>query len=179
MAWPDTATRPSGDRTQTEGSGCGYDRVLGPGGVPAMTNAALRTLLPIAGWPEERTDAVELTGGTDPILPTSFRIGETAAAAIAATGLAVSDLWELRTGRQQQVAVDLRQATASLRSGHYLQMDGGKVSTERNPVMGVYPAKNGRWSYIHANFPNHRTAALQVLDAADDRGAVARAIARW
>ena len=27
--------------------------------------------------------------------------------------------------------------------------------------MGVYPAKNGRWSYIHANFPNHRDAALK------------------
>src|SRR5947199_10780618 len=116
MAWSDIATRPGGDRTQTLISGCGYDRVLGPGGIPAMTNAALRTLLPIAGWPEERADAIEFTGGTDPILPTPFRIGETAAAALAATGLAVSDLWELRTGRRQDIRVDARQATASLRS---------------------------------------------------------------
>ena len=28
---------------------------------------------------EERARAVEITGGTDPVLPTSFRIGETAA----------------------------------------------------------------------------------------------------
>ena len=41
-----------------------------------MTNDALRTLLPIAGWPEERARAVEITGGTDPLLPTPFRIGE-------------------------------------------------------------------------------------------------------
>jgi hypothetical protein len=101
---------------------------------------ALRTILPVAGLSEDRAATVEFTGGTDPVLPTPFRIGETAAAALAATGLAVSDLWELRTGRKQQVAVDLRQAAASLRSGHYLVMDGGKVSTERNPVMGVYPA---------------------------------------
>ena len=81
----------------------------------ALTNGALRSLLPIAGWPADRADAVEITGGTDPILPTSFRISETAVAALAATGLAVSDLWELRTGRRQDVAVDARQATASLR----------------------------------------------------------------
>ena len=102
---------------------------------------ALRTILPVAGWPpgqaEERARSVEITGGADPVLPTPFRIGETSAAALAATGLAVADLWELRTGRKQQVAVDLRQATASLRSGHYMVMAGEKVSTERNPVMGV------------------------------------------
>ncbi len=109
-----------------------------------MTNHAIRKLLPVAGWPEERVHLVQTTGGTDPILPTPFRIGETSTAALAAIGLAVSDLWELRTGRQQEVAVDTRRATASLRSGRYMQMDGAPVSTERNTVMGVYPAKKGR-----------------------------------
>ncbi len=90
-----------------------------------MTHDALRTILPIAGWSEDRAREVEITGDTDPILPTPFRIGETSAAALAAIGLAVSDLWELRTGRRQEVAVDTRQATASLRSGHYMKMDGG------------------------------------------------------
>src|SRR5262245_66687439 len=107
-----------------------------------MTNEALRTILPLAGWSDDRARAIEITGGTDPILPTPFRIGETSAAALAAVGLAVSDLWALRTGRGQDVTVDTRQATASLRSGHYLKMDGAHVSTERNAVMGVYPAKN-------------------------------------
>src|SRR5215471_1319400 len=106
-------------------------------GVPTMTNDALRTLLPIASWPEERASAVEITGGTDPLLPTPFRIGETSTAALASIGLAAADLWESRTGRRQEVAVDTRQATASLRSGHYMQLDGAHVSTERNTVMGV------------------------------------------
>ena len=144
-----------------------------------MTNEALRTILPVAGWDDEKAGAVEITGGVDPILPTPFRIGETSAAALAAVGLAVSDLWALRTGRRQDVAVDTRQATASLRSGHYLKMDGADVSTERNTVMGVYPAKNGRWSYLHCNFPNHRAAALSVLGVAEDREAVRQAVAKW
>src|SRR3954469_3139529 len=153
-------------------------------GVPAMataarTTGARRTILPIAGWPEGRADAVEITGGTDPILPTSFRIGETAAAALAATGLAVSDLWELRTGRPQEVTVDARQATASLRSSHYLKMDDAPVSTERNTIMGTYPAKDGRFSYLHCNFPNHRAAALSVLGVPEDRAAVREAVSKW
>ena len=144
-----------------------------------MTNDALQTLLPTALWPQERVRSVEITGGSDPILPTPFRIGETSAAALAAIGLAVSDLWELRTGRRQEVAVDIRQATASLRSGKYMHMDGAPVSTERNTVMGVYPAKNGRWSYLHCNFPNHRAAALSVLGVPEDRQAVRQAVAKW
>ena len=144
-----------------------------------MTNEILRTLLPIAGWDEERTQGLTITGGTDPILPTSFRIGDTSTAALSAVGLAVSDLWESRTGRRQEVSVDARRATASLRSGKYMQMDGAGVSTERNTVMGVYPTKDGRWSYLHCNFPNHRAAALSVLGVAEDRDAVAKAVAKW
>ncbi|MGH7030479.1 MAG: CoA transferase, partial [Stellaceae bacterium] len=144
-----------------------------------MAYDALRTIMPIAGWPEERAREVEITGGADPVLPTPFRIGAAGAAALAATGLAAAALWELRTGRRQAVAVDLRQAVASLRSGHYLQIDGAAISTERNPVMGVYPAKGGRWSYIHANFPNHRAAAMSVLGVPEEREAVRQAVAKW
>src|SRR5439155_16795201 len=94
-------------------------------------------------------------------------------------GRAASDLWELRTGQRQEVAVDTRQATASLRSAHYMKLDGASISTERNTVMGFYPARNGRWSYLHCNFPNHRTAALNVLGVPEDREAVRQAVAKW
>ncbi len=144
-----------------------------------MINDFLRTLLPIAGWDEQRAGELEITGGKDPILPTPFRIAESSAAALAAVGLAVSDLWESRTGRRQEIVVDTRQATASLRSGKYMHLDNAPVSTERNAVAGVYPAKNGRLSYLHCNFPNHRAAALSVLGVDEDREAVSKAVAQW
>ena len=144
-----------------------------------MPHAALRTILPSTGLSAAHADAVTFTGGTDPILPTPFRIGEAGAATIAATGLAAAGLWHHRTGRPQSVAVDIRQATAALRSGQYMKLGDGEISAARNPIMGVYPAKNGRWSYIHANFPNHRAAALKVLGCEENRESVTRAVATW
>jgi crotonobetainyl-CoA:carnitine CoA-transferase CaiB-like acyl-CoA transferase len=144
-----------------------------------MPHEALRALLPIVGWSEPEADAVTFSGGSDPVLPTPFRIGTAAAATLAASGLAAARLWEARTGGRQPVAVDLRQATASLRSGHYMRLGDGKVSAARNSIMGVYPSRDGRWSYLHCNFPNHRAAALQVLGVTEDRDSVARAVATW
>jgi len=141
-------------------------------------NEALGRILPIAGW-SDREAAVTFTGGADPVLPTPFRIGAAGAATIAASGLAAAALWQARTGRRQQVTVDLRQAAASLRSGHYMKLADAKVSTARNSIMGVYPTRDGRWSYLHCNFPNHRAAALSVLGVAEDREAVTRAVATW
>src|ERR1700686_348844 len=144
-----------------------------------LPNEALRTILPIAGWSDASASAVVFTGGADPVLPTPFRIGAAGAATVAATGLAATELWEARTGRRQQVTIDLRQAAASLRSGHYMKLAAANASTARKTIMGVYPTRDGRWSYLHCNFPNHRAAALRVLGVAEDRDAVARAVATW
>ncbi len=144
-----------------------------------MPQDALRKILAVAGWPAEQAATVAFSGGTDPVLPTPFRVGTAGAASLAATGLAAAELWQMRTGRRQQVAVDLRQAAASLRSGHYMQLGDGQVSAARNTIMGVYPSKDGRWSYLHCNFPNHRAAALSVLGVAEDHESVARAVATW
>jgi len=147
--------------------------------IMTMPIEALRTILPIAGWSDRRAGEVAFTGGADPVLPTPFRIGAAGAATIAASGLAATELWQARTGRRPQVTVDLRQATASLRSGHYMKLAGARLSAARNSIMGVYPTRDSRWSYLHCNFPNHRAAALRVLGVAEDRDAVAGAVATW
>jgi len=116
-------------------------------------DAALRTILPVAGWSPDRAADVTFTGGTDPVLPTPFRIGVAGAATVAAAALAAAALWEARTGRRQQVSVDLRQATASLRSGTYMKLGEGELPHRRNAIMGCYQTNDGRWSYLHCNFP--------------------------
>ena len=135
--------------------------------------------MPIFGWPESRAGEIEITGVLDPILPTPFRITETSVATLAAVGLAVNDVWALRTGRRQAIGIDTGQATASLRSGTYMKLNGERVSSAANAVMGSYPARDGRWSYLHCNFPNHRAAALKVLGVPENRDEVRKAVAKW
>jgi crotonobetainyl-CoA:carnitine CoA-transferase CaiB-like acyl-CoA transferase len=142
-------------------------------------NEALRTILATAGWGDGQAADVLFTGGADPVLPTPFRIGAAGAAALAASGLAATELWRAHTGRRQQVTVDVRQATAALRSGRYLHLAGTAVSSAQNTIMGFYPTRDGRWSYLHCNFPNHRAAALSVLGVPEDHDAVACAVATW
>ena len=84
---------------------------------------ALRSILPIAGWSEDQLACVSITHGSDPVLPTPYRIGETAAATQAAVGLAAAQLWTLKGGASQSVTVNTRHATAALRSGKYLELD--------------------------------------------------------
>jgi crotonobetainyl-CoA:carnitine CoA-transferase CaiB-like acyl-CoA transferase len=144
-----------------------------------MPHEVLRKILPVVGLSEGQADAVTFTGGSDPVLPTPFRIGLAGAATVAAAGLGAAGLWQVRTGRNQQITVDLRRATASLRSGHYMKLGEGHLSPKRNDIMGCYPTSDGRWSYLHCNFPNHRAAALGVLGVAEDRTAVAAAVAKW
>ena len=144
-----------------------------------MTNFTQFALASIPHLDHDRLGEVEFTGGMDPILPTPFRIGSAAAASLGAVGLAVNDLWELRTGNRQQVTIDTRRATASLRSSRYMTLNGEPAAGERNAVMGTYPARDGRWSYLHCNFPNHREAALSVLGVEEDRAAVRQAVAQW
>src|SRR5262245_40870212 len=108
-----------------------------------MPHEALRSILPTIGWPADLAASVTFTGGTDPVLPTPFRIGAAGAAAVAAAGLAAAALWKARTGRGQRLTVDLRHATAALRSGHYMKLGEGQLQHARNSIMGVYPTHDG------------------------------------
>jgi hypothetical protein len=56
-------------------------------------NEGLRTILPVAGWGGTQAADVMFTGGSDPVLPTPFRIGAAGAATLAAAGLAATELF--------------------------------------------------------------------------------------
>ncbi|GAA4735773.1 CoA transferase [Amnibacterium soli] len=47
-----------------------------------------------------------------------------------------------------------------------------------DPIAGDYRAADG-WIRLHTNAPHHRAAALQVLEAAPDREAIAARVAGW
>ena len=50
-------------------------------------------------------DGLTLTGD-EPQLPSSFRVAAAAQVSVAATGLAAAEIWKMRSGEAQAVAVD-------------------------------------------------------------------------
>jgi len=139
-----------------------------------MPLAALREVLEAAHF---RSTAMPEIRGADPVVRTRYRVGTAGAAALGALGLAAAQLWQLRGGRAQRVAVDLRAAAASLRSARYLRING-KPPPFWDPLSGFYPVRDG-WVSVHCNFANHRAAALGVLGTGEDRAAAEQASRAW
>jgi crotonobetainyl-CoA:carnitine CoA-transferase CaiB-like acyl-CoA transferase len=112
-------------------------------------------------------------------LPSQFQVGALAAATVGAQALAAAEFWRLRGGGKQSVVLDQRHALAIFRSERYLLIDGQPPADPWSPIAGYYQAGDGRWIQLHTNFPHHRDGVLRVLQCADNRDAVAAAIAGW
>ena len=140
-------------------------------------SAALQEILDTVGLSDTHTD-ISITGD-EPVLPTAFRLATAGAAAIAATGVAASELWALRTGRRQSVSVSLRDAAAAIRSDRYLRIDGLEPPSAWASISGFYRTRDSRWIQLHCNFPHHRDGVLRVLGCEDDKEAVAKVVASW
>lgn len=112
-------------------------------------------------------------------LPSQFQVGALAASTIGAQALAAAQFWHLRGGRRQSITLDQRHALAIFRSERYLLIDGQPPADPWSPIAGYYQAGDGRWLQLHTNFPHHRDGVLRVLQCADNRAAVAAAIAGW
>ncbi len=119
--------------------------------------------------------------GRDPILGYRFPVGEAAAVALAAGGVAASDLWALKTGLRQAVRVEVRKAAVSLRATLVLTVNGGPPPpswADGNPLVDFYQCRDGRWIHLHGNFPHLAAGTLAVLGCARDRAEIAAAVAR-
>lgn len=144
-----------------------------------MSETLSHDILALIGRPRRADDQLTIAGGSDPVFRTPWRVAEAGAAALGAIGLAVSDLWRLRTGKAQAVSVDRHAAAASLRSNTYVRRNGEKP-VAWDPLTGHYPTRDGRHMFIHTNHAHHRAGALRIAGAeTDSREALAAAVAKW
>jgi crotonobetainyl-CoA:carnitine CoA-transferase CaiB-like acyl-CoA transferase len=123
-------------------------------------------------------EAVKLTG-EEPQLPSSFRVAAAAQASVAATGLAAAEIWKLRSGESQQVAVDMRHAVVECRSERYLRVDGKPPPPAWDAIAGVYKTRDARFVRLHTNFRHHRDAVCEVLSCKPERDEVQAALMQW
>jgi crotonobetainyl-CoA:carnitine CoA-transferase CaiB-like acyl-CoA transferase len=137
----------------------------------------------------EQPPADEVTiAGADPVFSTRFKVGETCAAVLGGVGVAVSDIWEIKTGRRLKVAIDVRHTAAGLRSSAYLQRPGpdgafkpvvNKNHEAMRAITQPWPTKDGRWVLPHFGLPNLQARMLKLLECEPDSESVAKAVAKW
>ena len=149
--------------------------------------SAFDKLMAIRDLPLPEKDEVSITG-SDPVLNTHFRLAATASAAIAGIGVAVNDLWELKTGRRQAIAIDAVAATAALKSKNYFQAKNANgvfenvtdASHEANRgLTGIFQTKDGRWLLPHFGLDHLRRRMLDLLQADANTESIAKAVAKW
>src|ERR1700716_3955728 len=131
-----------------------------------------------AGGDPAALGAVTLSG-EEPQLPSSFRVAAAAQASIAAAGLAAAQIWKLRSGQTQEVAVDMRHAVVECRSERYLRVDGKPPGPAWDAIAGIYKTRDQRFVRLHTNFPHHRDAVCKVLNCKPERDAVQAALMQW
>jgi crotonobetainyl-CoA:carnitine CoA-transferase CaiB-like acyl-CoA transferase len=149
--------------------------------------SAFDKLMAIRGLPLPEKDEVSITG-SDPVLNTHFRLAATASAAVAGIGVAVNDLWELKTGRRQAIAIDAVAATAALKSKNYFQAKNANgvfenvtdASHEANRgLTGIFQTKDGCWLLPHFGLDHLRRRMLDLLQADANTESIAKAVAKW
>src|SRR5580765_6337062 len=119
--------------------------------------------------------------GADPIIPTPFHAAEAAAASLGLSAAIAGEIWRLRGGDRQTIAIDLKAAAGSLLSFMFVKRDGeGFVRPALDaPTVGVYRCGDGRWIHLHGGFPSQWPRTLHLLNASGSRDSVARSVAKW
>jgi crotonobetainyl-CoA:carnitine CoA-transferase CaiB-like acyl-CoA transferase len=117
--------------------------------------------------------------GEEPQLPSSFRVAAAAQAGVAAAGLAAAQIWKLRSGQSQDLAVDMTHAVVECRSERYLRVDGKRPGSTWDAIAGIYKTRDRRFVRLHTNFRHHRDAVCKVLKCRPERDEVQAALMQW
>ncbi len=149
-------------------------------------NAAFQELMTIRDGAEP--SGVEISGA-DPVYSTQFKVAETGAAILAAVGVAVSDIWQLKTDRRQKVAIDVRAAAAALNSFAYLQarqtdgtyepMGNSAAAAANYLITQPFQTKDDRWFLPHFGIKHLKNRVLGVLKCEATPESVAAAVRQW
>jgi hypothetical protein len=123
--------------------------------------------------------------GQDPLFPSAIRLGSVFALSATAAAVGAATIWNMRTGRSQDLSIDLRC------SSHGIDPEltfGPTINgwPYPNPIGNSHPfsvfpfeTKDGRWVYPSAVYPAQQFAWTNFFDCGANHHSVAAAIRKW
>jgi hypothetical protein len=149
---------------------------------------ALDMMLSAIGLKEDHYNGKITISGKDPVIASRHRPGEVMAAAQAAFGMALGNLWELKGGKPQDIHTDVIKGVHQHHGVHYLrQNDRALGFTDYSAAGGVdspisgefYPTRDGKFVKMEFYYPRLRDAVYKVLKCAPTQRAIEAAIMQW
>jgi crotonobetainyl-CoA:carnitine CoA-transferase CaiB-like acyl-CoA transferase len=124
--------------------------------------------------------------GQDPIVPSVVRFGAMSAVSLAAKAAQVASIWRMRTGRSQDIHVDVRKALRRFSPFIDRQWetvngyDGGMYSDPDNPYFALmYETKDGKWILPTNPYPQIHLGMATLLKVPSTPELVAKAVKSW
>jgi crotonobetainyl-CoA:carnitine CoA-transferase CaiB-like acyl-CoA transferase len=146
-----------------------------------MTQKEFARIIDAAGvsFPQSTTSF----NGGDPVFPSPMCLASGMGAAMAMVGAGIDEIWAARSGRHQEINVDLNHAALFMSSMWLLKIDGEAATLldhlDALPVEGLFKCKDGKWISISCVFPPLTNGTIEVLGCEPDHDSAAAAIAKW
>lgn len=145
----------------------------------------LESLLHAIGVRREDVGGSIRIEGADPVVSSRHRVGGATACALAAQGAAIAAIWKQRTGRGQDIDVEVRRAAVpGLRTAYHMAQNGHHVDVfprSPYPQTDFFRTRDGRQMYILRTpmYMQNLLGTLGLLKCSPDPVDMARAVLQW
>lgn len=123
--------------------------------------------------------------GSDPVMSSKYRVGGAVSAAISAQAAGVQKIWKMRSGKDQNIRVDLNRAVMpGLRTCFHVDQNGHRLELFPRTSFAskdFYRTKDDRQMFILRTqlYPENVLRTLDVLGCTYDPVSITAAMAKW
>jgi len=118
------------------------------------------------------------------IWPSSLKLAAGTSTALAMVASAIDDIWAQKTGKRQNIKINMTHAALTI-SGMWLLRVNGIPATEalqtgdRDPTFGEYECADGIKIYLQNGFMHLAEATAAVLESELDPESIKKAVRKW
>jgi crotonobetainyl-CoA:carnitine CoA-transferase CaiB-like acyl-CoA transferase len=148
-------------------------------------NAQFRSVMNELGLSPEDTGGTITFVGEDPIFPSVHRLGACIGIPIMAAAAGIADIWRQRSGRGQDLTLDLRKAIHGINPLYKFTPTVNGYPYQAPYMIGnpmafdLYRTKDGRFFLPTGAYPRLLAGMCTFLRCSPDKDSIAKAVSQW